>query len=65
MAQYPYLLPKALTISAGAGTSDTLSMVLGVFVVAVLLVIPSLGYLYTLSQRSMLDADPTGEEPPS
>jgi cytochrome bd ubiquinol oxidase subunit II len=61
VAQFPYLLPETLTISAGAGTSQTLAMVLGVFVVAVLLVIPSLGFLYTLSLRNMLGSeDPPG-----
>jgi cytochrome bd ubiquinol oxidase subunit II len=58
VAQHPYLLPQTLTIDAGAGTSATLDMVLGVFAVAVLVVLPSLGLLYTLSQRSVL----AGEE---
>jgi cytochrome bd ubiquinol oxidase subunit II len=60
VAQYPYLLPKAQTISAGAADSDTLTEVLIVFGVAVLLVIPSLGLLYTLSQRSMLEEEEGG-----
>jgi cytochrome d ubiquinol oxidase subunit II len=58
VAQYPYLLPTDLTIAAGAGTSATLGMVLGVFVVAVILVIPSIGLLYTLTQRSLLENEP-------
>jgi cytochrome d ubiquinol oxidase subunit II len=56
VAQFPYLLPQQLTISDGAATSDTLTMVFIVFGVAVLLVLPSLGYLYTLAQRRMLGA---------
>jgi cytochrome d ubiquinol oxidase subunit II len=54
VAQFPYLLPETLTISQGAGASATLTEVLIVFGVAVLLVIPSLGLLYTLTQRSVL-----------
>ncbi len=55
VAQYPYLLPEVLTIDEGAGASDTLTEVLIVFAVAVLLVLPALGLLYTLTQRSMLE----------
>jgi cytochrome d ubiquinol oxidase subunit II len=57
VAQYPYLLPETLTISVGAADSATLTEVLIVFGVAVLLVIPSLGLLYVLSQRSMLEEE--------
>jgi cytochrome d ubiquinol oxidase subunit II len=59
VAQFPYLLPTELTISDGAGTSDTLTMVIIVFVAAALLVLPAIGLLYTLTQRSMLDTDDT------
>jgi cytochrome d ubiquinol oxidase subunit II len=54
VAQFPYLLPEKLTISAGAAPSDTLTGVLVVFGAAVVLVVPAMGLLYTLSQRSML-----------
>lgn len=54
VAQFPYLLPQRLTISAGAAPSDTLTGVLVVFGAAVILVVPAMGLLYTLSQRSML-----------
>ena len=56
VAQYPYLLPTDLTIAAGAATSDTLTMVLIVFAVAVVLVLPAIGLLYTLSQKSLVDS---------
>jgi cytochrome bd ubiquinol oxidase subunit II len=62
VAQYPYLLPKALTINQGAGASATLTGVLVVFGIAVAIVLPALGFLYTLSQRSMLEGE--GEAPP-
>ena len=55
VAQYPYLLPETLTISAGAADHDTLIEVLIVFGVAVVLVLPALGLLYVLSQRSVLE----------
>ena len=57
VAQYPYLLPQDLTIEDGAATSATLTWVLGVFGVAVLLVIPALALLYTLTQRSLLEVE--------
>jgi cytochrome d ubiquinol oxidase subunit II len=55
IAQHPYLLPKDLTIDAGAAPADTLTSVLIVFGVAVVLVGPSLGLLYTLAQKGMIE----------
>ena len=55
IAQHPYLLPKELTIDAGAAPSDTLTSVLIVFGFAVLLVGPSLALLYTLAQKGMIE----------
>ncbi|MSO40397.1 MAG: cytochrome d ubiquinol oxidase subunit II [Solirubrobacterales bacterium] len=55
VAQFPYLLPETQTIKEGAATADTLIEVLIVFGVAVVLVIPSLGLLYTLTQKSVLE----------
>ena len=57
VAQYPYLLPTDLTISAGAGSDATMTMVLIVFVAAVILVIPSIALLYTLTQRNVLESE--------
>jgi cytochrome d ubiquinol oxidase subunit II len=57
VAQHPYLLPRSLTISGGAGNGATLDAILIVFAAAVLIVIPALAFLYTLAQRSMLDGD--------
>lgn len=57
VAQFPYLLPESLTISAGAGTSTTLTMVFLVFGIAVLLVLPAIGLLYALQQKSRLEAE--------
>lgn len=57
VAQYPYLLPTSLTIDAGAAGSATLNWLLGVAVVAVLTVGPSLALLFSLDRRSMLGED--------
>ena len=57
VAQYPYLLPTTLTISAGAAVSETLTAVLVVFGVAVVVVLPALGFLYVLDQRSLLEEE--------
>jgi cytochrome d ubiquinol oxidase subunit II len=54
VAQFPYLLPESLEISQGAANSDTLTMVLIVFGIAVVLVLPALALLYTLTQRSLI-----------
>jgi cytochrome bd ubiquinol oxidase subunit II len=55
VAQYPYLLPKVLTIADGAGASSTLTAVLVLFGVAVVIVVPSLALVFTLDQRSLLE----------
>ena len=56
-AQYPYLLPEALTIEQGAGASATLTTLLVVFGAAVILVLPALVLLLTLDQRGLLEED--------
>ena len=61
VAQYPYLLPKTLTISAGAAPSETLTTIFIIFGAAVLLVIPAIGLLYSLAQRSVI----AESEPPT
>jgi cytochrome d ubiquinol oxidase subunit II len=55
VAQYPYLLGTHLTLAAGAAPDATLSVVVGVFVVALLTCVPSLVYLYALGERGQLD----------
>ncbi len=59
-AQYPYLLPEELKIADGAAASETLTAVLIVFGVAVIVVLPALGLLYTLGQRSVLEEEAEG-----
>jgi cytochrome bd ubiquinol oxidase subunit II len=55
VAQWPYLLPEELTINDGAAPSATLTSVLIVFGVAVLLVLPAIGLLFTLVQRNLVE----------
>lgn len=54
-AQYPYLIPKTLTVAGAAGADASLTAVLVVFGAAVLLVLPSLGLLYWLAGRRLLE----------
>jgi cytochrome bd ubiquinol oxidase subunit II len=60
-AAFPYLLPTSLKISDAAAPSATLTSVIIVFIVAGLLVVPSLILLYVLSQRSTLESYSAGE----
>jgi cytochrome d ubiquinol oxidase subunit II len=60
VAQHPYLLPKVLTIDAAAAPSATLTALLIVFGIAVVLVVPAIGLLFTLVQRSVIEE---GERP--
>ena len=54
VAQYPYILPTSLTLSAAAAPDATLWSVVVVFVIAAIVILPSLGLLYYLDQRDML-----------
>ena len=54
IAQYPDILPGELSLADAAAPSGALEALLVVFVVAALLIAPSLGLLYTLTQRNRL-----------
>jgi cytochrome bd ubiquinol oxidase subunit II len=54
VAQFPYLLPTSLRIDQAAAPDPTLVTVFIVFAVAAVLVLPSLGLLYALSQRDLI-----------
>jgi cytochrome d ubiquinol oxidase subunit II len=60
VAQYPYLLPTKLTIAQAAAPGDTLTILLVVFGIAVVLVLPAIGLLFTLAQRNLVSE---GEAP--
>jgi cytochrome d ubiquinol oxidase subunit II len=55
VAQFPYLLPTSLKISQSAAPDPTLVAILIVFIAAVVVVLPSLGLLFWLSQKELLD----------
>ena len=63
VAFHPYLLPpadaagssSALTIEAAAAPDITLTMLLVVFAIALVIVVPALLFLYTLSQKRLLE----------
>jgi len=57
VAQFPYLLPTSLRIDQAAAPGPTLDIVFIVFGVAAVLVLPSLGLLYALSQKDLLEHD--------
>jgi cytochrome d ubiquinol oxidase subunit II len=57
VAQFPYLLPTSLRIDQAAAPDPTLTIVLIVFGVAAVLVLPSLGLLYTLAQKDLLESE--------
>jgi cytochrome bd ubiquinol oxidase subunit II len=54
VAQFPYLLPTSLKIGESAAPGPTLDSVLIVFGIAAIVVLPSLGLLYWLSQKELL-----------
>jgi cytochrome bd ubiquinol oxidase subunit II len=57
VAQFPYLLPTSLRIDQAAAPDATMTIVFIVFAVAAVFVLPSLGLLYVLTQRDLLEAD--------
>jgi cytochrome bd ubiquinol oxidase subunit II len=54
VAQWPYMLPESLKVSQAAAPTGTLEAVLVVFLFAAVVILPSLGLLYTLDQKSLL-----------
>lgn len=54
VAQFPYLLPTSLRIDQAAAPDPTMTIIFVVFAAAAVLVLPSLGLLYTLAQKSIL-----------
>jgi cytochrome bd ubiquinol oxidase subunit II len=57
VAQWPYILPKTLKVAQAAAPSSTLTAVFVVFGVAVIVILPALGLLYVLDQRSLLEPE--------
>jgi cytochrome d ubiquinol oxidase subunit II len=57
VAQFPYLLPTSLRIDQAAAPDPTMTIIFIVFAVAAVLVLPSLGLLYVLAQKDLLEAE--------
>ena len=57
VAQFPYLLPTSLRIDQAAAPDATMTIVFIVFAVAAVVVLPSLGLLYTLAQKDLLESE--------
>ncbi len=57
VAQFPYLLPTSLRIDQAAAPDPTMTIIFIVFAIAAVLVLPSLGLLYTLAQRDLLEGE--------
>jgi cytochrome bd ubiquinol oxidase subunit II len=57
VAQWDYLLPETLTVSAAAAPSGTIGTVLVAAGLAVLLIVPAFGLLYVLDQKSLLPGE--------
>jgi cytochrome bd ubiquinol oxidase subunit II len=57
VAQFPYLLPTSLRIDQAAAPDPTMTIVFIVFAVAAVVVLPSLGLLYTLAQKDLLESE--------
>ncbi len=57
VAQWPYMLPTSVKVSQAAAPSGTLEAVLFVFGLAVVLILPALGLLFTLDQKSLLPGE--------
>jgi cytochrome bd ubiquinol oxidase subunit II len=54
VAQWPYILPTSLKVSAAASPSGTLQAVLVVFVLAAVIILPALFLLFRLDQKGLL-----------
>jgi len=57
VAQWPYILPTSLKVSQAAAPDPTLVTILIVFLVAAAVIVPALGILYVLDQKSLLESE--------
>jgi cytochrome d ubiquinol oxidase subunit II len=62
VAQYPDILPGSLALADAAAPAGSLEALLGVFIVAALVIAPSLALLYVLDQRSRLASHGLGSD---
>jgi cytochrome d ubiquinol oxidase subunit II len=62
VAQYPYILPPSMTFADAAAPVGSLDALLVIFVVAALVIAPSLALLYGLDQRDRLKGHGVGTD---
>ncbi len=65
VAQWPYLLPTSLKVAAAAAPDPTLWSVVIVFLAAAVVILPSLGLLYYLDQKDLLEGTSELEDEPA
>jgi cytochrome d ubiquinol oxidase subunit II len=63
-AQYPDILPGSMSIAAAAAPEGSLQALVVIFVVAAVLIVPSLALLFSLDQRSRLESHGLGTDIP-
>jgi cytochrome d ubiquinol oxidase subunit II len=61
VGQWDYMLPTTLTVAQAAAPSGTITAVLVAFGLAVVLILPAIGLLYTLDQKTLLPEDSAPE----
>jgi cytochrome d ubiquinol oxidase subunit II len=64
VAQWDYVLPRTLTVSAGAAPTATIGSVLVASGLAVILIVPAFVVLYVLDQRTLLPEEGVPETIP-
>jgi cytochrome d ubiquinol oxidase subunit II len=64
VAQWDYLLPESLTVSAAAAPSGTITAVLVATGLAAVLIVPAFVLLYVLDQKSLLPEESMPEPAP-
>jgi cytochrome d ubiquinol oxidase subunit II len=64
VAQHPYVFPTTLKVSQAAAPDATLVTILVVFLVAAVTILPAIGLLYVLDQKSLLDTDAAADALP-
>jgi cytochrome bd ubiquinol oxidase subunit II len=57
VAQWPYMLPTTLTVSDAAAPESTLVAIVVVTCIAAVTIVPALGMLYRLDQKSLLPGE--------
>ena len=63
VAQWDYLLPESLTVSAAAAPSGTITAVLVATGLAAVLIVPAFVLLYVLDQKTLLPEESMPEPP--